>query len=347
MDCIGVWCCCIIFTMSENNPHKPTQEERQAAIKTLAEKYHITDLNKPDEMGETPLMEAASDESRLEVLQLLITAGADVNATSEEGVTAVACASEGFNPRGVELLVAAGADVNIADEDGQTPLMMAAGSDSDDIVAILLKAGADVNAEDASGATALQYAVSTDSVSCIKPLREAGGTADKELSTIRTAVLEQNAEEVKALLSSPQKPKLVEIQKAAANACESGHVEMLKLLLPHVGKGRILSFLLGVATTEGLADCVRLLLEAGADPNGMDAFGSAPRREQWFDSDPATVLPPISNAVVAGSTDCVRLLLKYGAAPDLDDDNGTTPLEWAEDMDQEECAKLIREAMER
>ena len=58
---------------------RPTDQERREAVKTLAERHGITRVDEVYEDGETLLSRAAGCESCLELLQLLIAAGADVN----------------------------------------------------------------------------------------------------------------------------------------------------------------------------------------------------------------------------------------------------------------------------
>lgn len=99
------------------------------------------------------------------------------------------------------------------------------------------------------------------------------------------------------------------------------------------------------------AELVEILLKAGANLDAADDDGytalddNASQKEPWFAEDETECVPPLINAVISGSPECVRLLLEYGAVPDLESDNGTTPLALAEDLGQEECAELIREAL--
>lgn len=66
---------------------KPSEQDRQEAVKILAERHGITRVDEVYEDGETVLSRAAGCESCLELLRLLIAAGADVNHADNDGAT--------------------------------------------------------------------------------------------------------------------------------------------------------------------------------------------------------------------------------------------------------------------
>ena len=91
--------------------------------------------NNVDSQGTSALM-AASEAGDIEVLRLLLEAGAHVNYRDNEGETALALASLRGHVEVVQMLVEACADTNSRRRDGFTPLMRAAAQ-------LLLEAGAD------------------------------------------------------------------------------------------------------------------------------------------------------------------------------------------------------------
>ncbi len=136
--------------------------------------------NAADESGRTLLHEAAS-RSKLELVELLISRGADVNARTNDGRTPLHYAAgtqpvdgmieEGYkliiskaieaanNPRYIdaaimEALIANGADINAVTESRETPLHCAMSGPQ---AAVLISHGADVNARTENGSTLLHF----------------------------------------------------------------------------------------------------------------------------------------------------------------------------------------------
>jgi hypothetical protein len=112
------------------------------------------DVNATDNNGWTVLM-VASDDGHIDLVRFLVEAGADVNATDNNGWTALMVASDDGHIDLVRFLVEAGADVNVTDNRGQTPLMVASYNGHIDVVRFLVEAGADVNATNGRGQTPL------------------------------------------------------------------------------------------------------------------------------------------------------------------------------------------------
>ena len=131
---------------------------------------HGANPNIPSQTGATPLMAARTSD----VAWLLVAKGADVNARSKRGETALAAAAGRGDEESVELLLAHGADVNAADYRGYTPLMHAAQYDRDslDIVRTLLARGANANVT-AEGQTPVSIAARRGETALTRLLREA------------------------------------------------------------------------------------------------------------------------------------------------------------------------------
>jgi len=99
------------------------------------------------------------DVDAIEPVKILLDQGANINAQTREGDTAIIYA--GWIRDDLELvvyLVERGADVNISNENGDTPLIDAADKGNIEILKYLLDNGADVDIENKSGKSALDVA---------------------------------------------------------------------------------------------------------------------------------------------------------------------------------------------
>ena len=104
----------------------------------------------------TPLWCAAVN-GELEVCEVLVERGADVDAVSDKGSTALRSACYKSHSAVVKYLVSMGADVNRANHAGCTCLMNSI--QSEDLSKFLILNGANVNARDSPLKTALHYAI--------------------------------------------------------------------------------------------------------------------------------------------------------------------------------------------
>lgn len=101
----------------------------------------------------TTLM-AAVNRKDLDVIQLLLSAGADPNIQDSDGIAPLVIATWKRSPKMVLSLLSAGANPNMQDSDGWTALMSASRIGHIECMSILLTAGADPSLTTADGLTA-------------------------------------------------------------------------------------------------------------------------------------------------------------------------------------------------
>jgi ankyrin repeat protein len=184
---IGVFCAAVLLSgfASETRVADAAQQGDQNALRSLLAKK--ADVNAAQGDGMTALHWAASRDD-LEMARVLIAAGANAKATTRlNAVTPLMMACKNGNAAMIEALLKAGAEANATEEDGTTPLMLASASGSADAVKDLLDHGAEVNAkEGAHGQTALMFAASLNRDAAIRVLME--HHADSSVTTRVTHV---------------------------------------------------------------------------------------------------------------------------------------------------------------
>jgi ankyrin repeat protein len=106
-----------------------------------------------------PMLNIAARNGKRDVVNYLITEGADVNLTAEDrGTTALIDSVMAQYNDIADDLIKAGTDLNVKDKNGQTALVVAAGASREKMVEILLKAGAGADIPDSLGVSARKYA---------------------------------------------------------------------------------------------------------------------------------------------------------------------------------------------
>ncbi|MDE2904483.1 MAG: ankyrin repeat domain-containing protein [Acidobacteriota bacterium] len=109
------------------------------------------------------------------LVRLLVDAGADASASNRYGVQPIALAATNGSAVVLEQLLGAGADPNASMPGGETALMTAARAGPPDAVRVLLRAGADPNArDDVGGQTAVMWAAARNNAPAVHALAELG-----------------------------------------------------------------------------------------------------------------------------------------------------------------------------
>lgn len=253
-------------------------------------------LSEVDVYGNTPLHAAR----KATVTEALIKAGADINARTKDGNTALSLAAARGYPKIVSLLLAADADINTKANNGNTPLMNAILSYSygaEDkylmIVRLLLEHGADTT--NTEGATAFYYAIQKSNTALVKLLLDHKVNPNIVFNDGETplmkAIHRMNYELINLLISvgaDVDKPNV-----------ENGVTPLMAVVNP-------LSSRLGV---DHQVEIAQLLISKGADVN----------KESLFFNTALTI-------AIQGSVECVHLLLNNGANVNHQMPNGVTPL---------------------
>ncbi|MBV9508606.1 MAG: ankyrin repeat domain-containing protein [Acidobacteriia bacterium] len=250
--------------------------QRAAAIEMIAKK--AADVNAAEADGSTALLWAANLNDT-DLVSRLLKAGASPKVRNQLGSTPLGEAALNANPGMIKALLEAGADPNVAGQDGQTPLMLIARTAEVASAKLLLEKGANPNVKEAQREqTPLMWAAAATQAPMVRELLAHGAEVDAKSATD---------------LMTP----LVSSEPRAQPRPPGGMTALL------------------FAVREGCLDCVKALVEKGANVDLPDPEG----------------VSPLISAVFNTHFDVAKYLIEKGANIDHWDWWGRTPLYLAVD----------------
>ena len=152
--------------------HWACQEDHSDVVQLLIDAG--ADIDAKDEEGRSPLLLDRKDGSH-ETLRMLVKAGADVRVADNKGLTCLTLASRRGRTETVRtLLCMPEVDVNQSNNMGSTSLHCAVLEKHADVVHVLIDAGADIETKDEKGRSPLHCACRSGKLAVVKMLVKAG-----------------------------------------------------------------------------------------------------------------------------------------------------------------------------
>ncbi len=132
----------ILPVSAQRVPSTPLQRAASAGnLEAVREALKSGALEATNNEGRTALMLAASN-GKTEVTKLLVESGASLQARDKSQSTALHLAAQNNHYQTLHYLLQQSAEIDVVDQDGNTPLHLAATQGHEQVVAILLEEGA-------------------------------------------------------------------------------------------------------------------------------------------------------------------------------------------------------------
>jgi ankyrin repeat protein len=263
--------------------------------------------------------------------------GANVNATNENGETALLKAARNGDVAVSELLIARGADLEMVKKGHRTPLLQAVRYNRPQVVSCLLRHGAKKEARLKNGNTALIEACALAHNDIAMSLVDAGCSIDATNTRAWTPLMMAASngcdESVRSLLRKGADPRRSDADGTSSLyvATENGHAEVTRMLLERgvsVNAKTQKGFTpLTAASRSGHIECVKQLLQHGADPDMHGAYGSG--------------YTALAEAAHHGHLQVVETLLHNGASIETGSNSGFSALSIAAHKGKDEIISFL------
>ena len=272
-------------------------------------------LDVPNVVGGWTALHSASSQGHVEMVQLLVSAGARVEVEDREGWTALHYSSDLGCLEVVQILVEAGANVNSTTAEQYTPLYLACQSGHIDVVKWLLEREVNMDRSDKDGWTALHAACSKNHETVVELLLNktpdlktyVNARTSDGIIPLYLAAQHGFSQLTKLLISSGAEVNCPEEEGFAPLhvACQGGHYQVVKIILESpdadvdlVAKTNTAWYPIHFSTQENHAEVVELLIENGATVDALSSDGHT----------------PLHLSAGCGNLECLKVLISRGHA---------------------------------
>lgn len=260
--------------------------------------------------------------SQAAIVDRLLQAGTDVNATSRSGATGLIIAAQRNNSAMVKKLLALGATIDACDSGGCTALHCAAEQGYDEVVRDLLANKADVTLRNRDGFRAIDLAAVKDRYRTIQLFKDVYPDIEPSKQPLPTAAKEQDA----------LPAQLLNIKMTQNGLSEE---ELQTMILEQLAAMR--------NADPNLFKELPIALTQHSDPNFVRDQMLKEERSWRTESLLSQTSKPLHIAVIKGELEKVKQLLAGGAGENEIDDAGLLPLTYAVILENKPMAGLLLE----